>query len=393
MSPREQQYDLLLKGGQVIDPAQGVEGTYDVAFSAGRVARLEKDISKSQAKEVYDAAGKIITPGLVDLHTHFYYGVHELCRDPRKDFLPCGVTCALEAGTSGAANYYNLRDFIIKPSELHLYAFVNIAAGGLLGVPWLKGRPVAGARVRFLDMALVEDAVKLIEENPDTIVGTKAILHGAEGTTDDDLVLLLKRAVQAARETNTRVLVHVHGGPPLKAVLDQLEPNDIVSHCFHKDQHNVLDDNGKVRPEVREAIQKGILFDIAPAGYMHFAWSIAEAAAEQGVFPTVIASDYVYWRAGEPMYTLPEVMSFMWNLGMPLNKVFEAATVTPAKAVGKGDRHGSLKQGVDGDAAVFRIEEGDFEYLCMGETRRINRRLSPVLTVLGGNIWKEATER
>lgn len=381
MAPK---FDLLVKGGEVIDPSQGIQGVRDVAFSEGRVASITANIPTSDAKEVYNAAGKIVTPGLVDAHCHFFYGVISYCWDSRKDLIPTGVTCGADGGSAGSANYYNLRDLIIKPAPLHLYAFLNVAALGEVGGRYFKAS--------HLEMADVSKAVKIINRNKDTIVGVKVIMPGKIGSHPEDDLPLLQRGVEAARQTNTRVMVHIDGGTPMPTLLDCLSPGDILTHAFHGNEPNVIGENGKVRPEVKEAVARGIILDPSPAGNWHMSWKVIEAAAADGLWPQVITTDYAVPFPGEPMPMLPEVISMMMHVGMPIEKAVAAATISAANAIGKGDKHGSLKQGVCGDAAVMEMEAGEFQYIDMTrQTRTLKKRLMPRATIKSGRIAWQAS--
>ena len=377
-------FDLLIKGGEVIDPSQGIKGALDVAFSEGKVASVAANIPASDAKEVYNAAGKIVTPGLVDAHCHFFYGVINYCWDSRKDLIPTGITCGVEGGAAGMANYYNLRDLIIKPAPLHLYAFLNIEALGQVA-----GRFFKTSRV---ETALVDKAVKLIERNKDTVVGIKVIMAGEVGGSPEEDLPLLKRGVEAARQTKTRVMVHIDGGTPMPALLDCLSPGDILTHAYHGNQPTVIGENGKVRPEVKEAYARGIIFDPSPAGNWHVAWKILEAATADGLWPQVITTDYAIPFPGQPMPMLSEVISMLMHVGMPIEKAIEASTINASKAIGMGDKHGTLKTGVCGDATVLEMETGAFDYIDMEkQTRTLKKRLMPRATIKSGKVAWQAS--
>jgi dihydroorotase len=322
-----------------------------------------------------------VTPGLIDLHAHFYYGVTSVGRDPRTDLIPTGVTCAAEGGTAGAANYFNLRDLLIKPAVLHLYAFLNISVIGLIGGRYTKA-------LDPLELALVENCVKIVERNRDTVVGIKVLLRH-----DRDVSLaLLDRAVSAARAANTRILCHVQGEVPWREVVDRLRAGDIITHAFHAHEPNVIDEAGKIRPEVREAKSKGIFFDTGNASLIHWSWRIAQSSAQQDLWPDTFSTDDSFPRRGDPRYLMTDVMSQYLSLGMPLDRVVAAATANPARAIGRDDAHGSLDIGRCGDAAILARASGEFAYGSMdGGTRTVSERLVPLMTVKSGHIaWRAA---
>lgn len=379
-------FDLLLKGGHVIDSVQGIDSVKDVAFAGGRVAAVGRDLSEEDAQTTIDADDRLVIPGFVDIHAHFYYGVASLCRDPRKEFLPTGVTCAVEGGTAGAANYYNLRDFIIESSEIKLYAFLNIEVLGLLAARYV--------RTRAIDMALVENAVEVIERNKATIIGTKVILP-SEGSSDVDTSQdLLDRAVDIANRTNTKILCHIDGGLDIETLLARLRPGDIITHCFQGKQPNFIGSDGKVRAAVWDARRRGVVFDLGAAGTHHFDWRVAEAAAREGLFPDTISTDYAVLPKGDPMYTMAECVSMMMRAGMALADAIAAATTGPASAIGKADRHGSLRPGVWGEAVILERERATFEYRGMFEqTRTVGERLVPITTINRGVVaWTRAAD-
>jgi dihydroorotase len=383
-------YDLIIKGGKVIDASQGLEGVRDVAFAQGKVVAVTDHIPEEEAAEVYDASGKIVTPGLVDIHTHFYNGVDALSVDPLT-FLPTGVTCAVDGGSAGPAIYPGLRDLIIGPSKLHLYAFLNVMTGGMPGVLL-----AFDCHYRVLCMANAEKTAKIIQSNRDTIVGVKLALQLPEYDHPEDYLPLLECAVTAANKAKCPILCHIAGGFSLRILVDHLRPGDIITHCFHGRVPNIVDDLGRVRPEIREAVEKGIILDIAPAGGRNFAWDVAEAAAKDGIWPHTISTDYLRPTEYAPVkpgrtYNMPDCMSMMMGLGMPLSKVVEAATCRPAAVIGKADKHGSLKPGAVGDAAVLDVQSGKYVYRDRDrEKRTFDRRIAPVMTVLGGKIWQPA---
>jgi len=360
-----------------------------VAFAQGKVAAVAADIPEGEAAEIYDARGKIVTPGLVDIHTHFYYGVDPLSVDPRKDILPTGVTCAVDAGSAGATIYRGLRDLFIKPSQLHLYALLNVEILGMPGV-----LTAISGKVRDLDLADPKRTARTIQSNTDTLVGVKVILHGGSvGPKAEDCLPLLERAVEAAEKAQCLIMAHIDGGFCLRVLVDHLRPGDIITHCFQGKEPNIIDEDGRVRPEISEAVNKGINLDFAPGGRFNFAWKVAESATKNGVWPHLISTDYVFLKAAfgkdVPLYPMTDCMSLMMNLGMPLIKVVEAATFKPAAVIGKADKHGSLKPGVAGDATVLEMQSGEYSYLDMNEgSRTFDKRLAPVKTVLGGRIWQ-----
>jgi dihydroorotase len=380
-------YDLVLKGGEVIDPAQAIHRASDVAFSDGKVAAVADAIPTSNARQIIDIQGRYVTPGLVDVHCHFYYGVSSACRDPRTELIPTGTTTAVEGGTAGSAVYYGLRDLLIKPGVLHLYAFLNIAALGLVHRRYSK--------TTFLEMAVVDSAAKMAANNPDTIVGIKVLLPGSDSPEREASRALLQAAIEAATKANTRVMVHFDGGLDLETVMGELRPGDILTHAFQGHEPTLIGANGKIRPVIREAVERGIVVDMSPAGMNHFAWRVAQACADQGLWPQVIGSDYATAPRSGPhgfMRTLTEAMTMALNLGMPIAEVIAATTSRAASAIGREEQHGSLATGRCGDATVLEMREIDDEFPDMvGDSRRVTEVLTPIVTVKSGVVAWQAS--
>ena len=399
-------YDLLLKGGEVIDPGQNIRGARDVAFQGGSVAAVIPDIPVDQASEVIDVTGKLVTPGLVDIHGHYdghlrlfdgYLGTlaDEAC-------LPFGVTTSVDAGSVGALHFHGFNEYVLSKQQTRLYAFLNLSILGMFTLDGDFGRTLGvsdGPRtilppnrlgeLNDLRYAHVEKAIERILENSDVVLGVKVRIDTGI-TGEANAVACLERARQVADSTDSIIMVHVARSPiPLATILDHLRPGDIATHMFNYNEHNILDEVGQVRPEVVEARSKGIVMDVG-AARTSFGVEISQAAIQQGFLPDTLGTDRISLRPGIPVsYSMPEVMSMFMGMGMTLDEVVRAATVNGAKAIGKEDALGTLRTGSVGDAAVLELEEGDFAYDdATGTAVRCNRRFTPVLTVKDGVVWR-----
>jgi dihydroorotase len=371
-------YETVLKGGRIVDPSQNLSAVRDIAFANGKVALIADSIPAADAREVYDITGKLVFPGLIDDHTHFHWG-QTAWQYPPHDFREYGVAVAADCGAN-SSNFLNLRDYIIRPAPLHLYSFMHTDLPPATPMP-------AREKVRRQELASM-----VIAGNRDTIVGIKVVLPG-ETESQDTAKPLIDYALQVAGETGVPIMVHINGGMSLKTLTDRLRPGDIITHCFHSRQPNILGSDGKIRPEIRAARQKGIYMDNAVGNQTHLSWKITEAALEQGFPPDIIASDFPNPGPGGTLYTLPDCMSMMLGLGMPIEKVVTAATVTPATGMRKADVHGSLAPGRNGKAAVFDLERGSFTYEDMdAATRKVSRRLVPMATVMAGRVVWATTQ-
>jgi dihydroorotase len=326
-----------------------------------------------------DVSGRLVVPGLVDLHTHFYHKVSRLGADPDPTFLPVGVTTAVDAGTSGWRTWAGLRDLVMARSRTRLYAFLNVAGPGMVApeLPDLEEPPEVQAR----------ETLRCLTEDADRLVGIKVRVMAPGGTGAANAVPALRKARAAADQTGTRVMVHVYGTPiPLAQVFEHLRPGDVVTHTFNPTTHNILDDRGRVRPEVLEARARGVLFD---AGHAQLAFDVevARAAAEQGFFPDTLGSDCISAdQAGGARHpTLVGAMATFLELGMPLERVVEGATATPARAIRREDACGALAVGRPADIAVLELEERPVTFPdCAGRPVRLARQFRPVMTFRAG---------
>jgi dihydroorotase len=375
-------YDLVLEGGVVVDPSQGLHGVRDVGFKDGRVAAVEESIPPGAAAEVVEAAGKLVVPGLIDLHGHFAHRVYPYRADPDSYCLAIGVTTAVDAGSVGWANFEGFREYVIRRVDTRLYAFVHLSTLGLttlttMGIPDLED----------FRWARAEEAVQCIRENRDLVLGVKVRLSPM-GTTAANAVPAMEMARRVADETDSKIMVHVMESPlPLDQVFGYLKPGDVATHIFHEDVHNVLDETGRVRQHVREAQQRGIVFDTAGA-MRHCSISVSRAVIEQGLLPDTISTDRNQPRPGAVNYDLLEQMTIFLELGVPLDEVVKMVTANASAAIGR-DELGTLRPGSIGDAAVLELEEGDFGFEDgLGNSLRASRRFAPVLTVKDGARWR-----
>ncbi len=339
-------YDLLLKGGKVVDPSQAIEERLDVGFRDGKVAALAKQLPRDAASCVVDATGMLIVPGLIDMHGHFAHRISPYGADPDLTCLGTGVGTGVDAGSVGWACFPAFRSYVIERADTRLFAFLHLSSLGT--IPVASGVPDL-ADLRF---AKIDEAIRCIEGNRDVIVGVKIRL-GPTGAPLETAVPALKMARRLAAETRTRVMVHVMESPiPLSTVFEYLEPGDIATHIFQGTDHNILDERGRVRPQVWNAYETGVLFDTA-CFMRHFSIPICRAALEQGLFPHSLSTDWVGPWMNIKNYNLLEVMSLFLELGMPLNEVIRSVTAAPAGVLGRLDL-ATLRVGSEGDAAVCR---------------------------------------
>jgi len=346
--------DLLLKGGILLDPIAGVEAKRDLAFSNGVVSAVGEDLSSSGAKEVVNCSGNYVSPGLIDLHVHVYQHVSHYGVDPDRCLLNYGVSTAVDAGSAGAATYSGFLEYVVKPSSTRLFSFLNISSIGLLdsNVGELQ-------ELRYAD---INKAVKIIEENRETIKGVKVRLSRKYVNPLEGLKPLFL-AVEAADITDLPVMVHPQDAPcdTIDHILTALRPGDILTHCFHGGTCGILNRDGTIRKAVLKAVKEGVIFDVGH-GRGSFVWEIAEQALAQGFSPQTISSDLHRYNLNGPVYSLLVTASKFLYLGLPLSEVIKKVTNNPAIVLGEQGHIGTLTPGAAGDALIFSIENGSFNF-------------------------------
>ena len=346
----QQRYDMVLRGGEVIDPSQSIHGKRDVAISKGKVAAIAEALPADASGFNLDVSGKLVVPGLVDIHTHFYHKVMSLGADPDTSFLPVGVTTAVDAGSSGWRTWGGLRDFVIAPSRMRLLAFVNLSGIGLMPP-------------ELTDMAQIQpqDTADCIAADRGLLVGIKLRITSPGGTGETNAIPALQKARETADMAQCKIMTHVGRSPiPLAHVVEHLKPGDIVTHTFHGFTNTLLDERGRVRREMVQARERGVLFDVGHAN-VWFDAPIARAAIEQGFLPDTLSTDYTSQEGARGrsryMLTLLEVMSTFLALGMPLDRVISAVTDRAAAALGRAGQFGGLKVGMPADVAVLELQD------------------------------------
>jgi len=379
MSPLYAQYDLLLKGGHVIDARNGISATRDVAIQGGRIAAVEKDIPASKAAKVVDVSGLYVTPGLIDIHVHVYAGTgHRGGYNGDNSVYPdgftfrSGVTTVVDAGSSGWTQFADFKDRVIDRSQTRVLAFLNIV-----------GHSMAGGRVEQdpsdMDPA-VTAAVALKYKG--TIVGIKtAHYRGPEWVA-------VERAVEAGSIAGMPVMVDFGDFRPERPfqdlVLKKLRPGDIYTHMY-LGAVPMLDDQGRVLPYLFEARKRGVIFDVGHGGGS-FLFRQAVPAVKQGFIPDSISTDLHIGSMNAGMKDMLNVMSKFLNMGMPLDEVIKRSTWHPAREIHREDL-GSLTAGTPADVAVLRLEKGDFGFVDVyGARLKGDRKLVCELTVHDGKV-------
>jgi len=381
----DDKFDLVIKGGEVLDPSQSLRGRRDIGIRYGIIEALEPEIPAPRGLRVLDASGKLVTPGLVDLHTHVYpYG--SAIGIPADELVAhqCTTTC-VSAGDAGANNFAAFRRFIVAQTRTRLCAFIHIANSGLASFPV--------AELTNIDVADVSAAAKAIAENGDIVIGAKVRM--SENVIAKNGIEPLKRAIAACEQAGTggRVMVHI-GGVETRAlmsqILDLMRPGDVLTHAYSGapnlsgDFTNIVED-GSLLPAALAAKQRGIIFDVGHGGGS-FDYTVAEVAIAQGCTPDTISSDIHVFSGNTPgMPYLTWVMSKFLGLGFTLDQVIAMATINPAKIINRLPKLGTLELGAPGDVAIMDLVEGPVTFVdTRNNTRGGKAYLKPVQTVTAG---------
>lgn len=378
-------YDLLLKGGRIIDPSQDLDAVLDIAFTDGRVSMIAPDIAAGEAGQTHKVEGAIISPGLIDLHAHVYWGGTSLGVDAHEIAFRGGTTTFVDAGSAGAANLEGFKRHVMERTTPRILAFINVSFPGIFAF----GKEVMVGECEDMRLLNARACVRAAREFSDVVVGVKARVGFNAGGSSG--IAPLDIAIEVADELDLPVMAHIDFPPPgRKEILSRLRPGDILTHCFRPFPNAPIDRNENVRADILEARERGVLFDIGH-GYGGFAFRSGRAAIRQGVLPDVISSDVHVLSKDGPAHDLLSVMNKFRALGMDLGSVIRAATVSPARAMRRLDL-GTLAPGSVGDATVLRIEPGAFEHVdAVGDTIIAEDRLVSSGMVLGGLWWDGTT--
>ena len=387
-------YDVVVAGGEVLDPAAGLAGRMDVAISRGRVAAVEPSIAQDAAARVVDATGRHVVPGLIDLHAHVFWGADYFGVDADSIAWRSGVTTWVDAGSAGAFSLPAFREFIVRPARARILAFLNMSYLGLAGLNYDEY-----CNLRACDVDLF---CRVAELNRDLVVGIK-VRMGTEGVCGGKMEPLV-RAIEVAERCDLPVMCHIsQAPPPLAEILPLLRPGDIVTHAFTGLSEKIVDETGRLRDEARRARDRGVVFDVGH-GAGSFSFETGEALAAQGFWPDVISTDLhqvslpgpnlidpesqdLVARVrgdGSPQFTLLTVMSKFLHLGMPLAEVVSAVTSRPAEVLGRAGEIGSLAPGSTADLALLEIEEGETDLFDTHGNRRRAARMVRCRGVLAG---------
>jgi dihydroorotase len=342
----DQRFDLLIQGGTVVDPGQGLHGPLDVAVKDGKIAAVAKDIPPDRAMNVFNVKDRIVTPGFIDAHVHCYEGVGRCCNADHS-CLDRGVTTVVDAGSAGTENFTNFDKYIIRTSATRIYAFVDIGVLGVISLDHPYDNPA------WVNPKAVAQAIE--HYRPATIGVKVRLAESIEGAKDLEC---LEKAIEAAEIAQVPVMVHINGPhSPLPDILKIMRKGDIYTHCFAGRKNYILDPaDGKVLPAVFDARERGIFFDTAQ-GQGHFSFDVAEKAIQQNLLPDSISTDLTTLAVQRRIFDLPTMVSKMMAIGVDLDKAVAMVTANPVKMFAFDVNIGTLKPGNEADISIFDLQE------------------------------------
>ena len=375
-------YDLLLKGGNVIDPSQDLHGALDVAVQDGKIAKVAANIPVAEARRVVDVPGKTVTPGLIDLHTHVFDGVAANGVHPDIAGVHAGVTTVVDAGSSGCATFGAFPRHILPKCETEVIPLLHICQTGLATNPDI----IAESSIDL------ESTLRVARAHKGLITGIKArMVSPALEIFGMEMPRLAKRA---ARESGVPLMVHIgdttkrYDPNVIRELLPLLEPGDIVTHLFTANPGGVLDTNGKLVPEAKELAARGVWLDTAH-GRMNFGFNVGRRVLDQGLTPHCISTDLTIPGRANTVHSMVEIMARFLGMGFTLEQVIAMSTVNPARAIGEANRLGSLAVGRQADISVLEVRDGRWVvYDTLRDSMKIDKTVVPVLTVKRGHVFE-----
>jgi len=379
-------YELLIKGGVLIDPAQEIHDRRDIGVSQGKIVALNYDIAPSEAEKVIDAKGKIVAPGLIDIHVHVAEVITPIGVVPDEAGVLSGVTTLCDAGSTGYANFPGFQKFVISQARTDVFCFLHVIPVGLATTPELWGAYAIDP----------EATLKVIEDNRNVIKGVKIRAIGA--AIEEAGFGMVRVAKSIATDAGLPLVVHIGIDPwektPQETVgaftrelLDLLDKGDILAHVFTPKVGGVIQADGTVAPELKEAMKRGVVLDVANAA-SNFRFEVAKKGLEQGILPTILSTDLATTTFDRrAVLSLLVTMSKFLALGLSLHQVIQMTTINPARALGEEHRRGSLRIGMPADISILELVEGDFLFFDSLEENtslKGNHLLIPKLTLKSG---------
>jgi dihydroorotase len=374
-------YDLILKGGHVIDPSQNIDGVMDVAFKAGKAAAVAPNLKGGPDTETRDVSSHYVTPGLVDMHTHVYWGGTSLGIDPDQFCRTSGVTTSVDTGSAGPGNWLGFRKHVIERSDARILAYLHVSFAGIFGF----SKTVMVGESEDIRLMAPTECAEVADANRDLIVGIK--VRVGRHSSGDQGVAPLNMALQVAEQVGMPLMVHLdHPPPSYDEVIEKLRPGDILTHCFRPFPNTPCTAQGSVKQSVLDARRRGVLFDVGH-GKGSFSFKVARAMLANGFMPDTISSDVHQLCIDGPAFDQVTTMSKFLCMGVSLKDVVAASTLNAGMMLQRPE-YGSLKPGSLGDATILSVKEGEHAYVdVVGETMIGDRRIVAEGVVLKGKWW------
>jgi dihydroorotase len=376
-------YDLMIRGGDVIDPGSGLRGHMDVAIAGGKIVEVAPSLREADARKTISAKDRLVIPGLVDVHAHIFVNCSDMGEHTDRLCNSSGVTTVCDAGSAGSANFAGLRFVIDKAVRTRARAFVNLSAIGIVGT-------ARSGELAHFPYADPEGCAQTIAENRDIAIGVK--LRYGPGIVWEYTTEPVKAARKAADMAGVPMMVHITDSPlPLPEMLAHMKPGDIVTHCLHGRSHGIMGPERQlILKEVVEAQRHGVIFDCAH-GRSHFNFPLIEKALDQGFLPDTVSTDLTFGSATRgPVFDMTTTMSKLLHFGVGLDDVVLRATATPAKILGLEGIAGTLRPGANADIAILELRDEACEFRDSdGNTVTGKRRLVTHLTLKDGRVLYE----
>ena len=374
-------FDLLLAGGTVLNPATKLNEKLDVGVTGDRVTAIQANLPRGNAKKVLDVAGCYVTPGLIDFHVHSYWGVNPYGCNLDSLCLATGVTTTMDAGSAGPVNFLGFRKLVYEPSKTRMLGFVALAQHGVLNTP---------GELLNLGFADSDGAAESVGNGRDIAVGIKVRMH--KKSIGENSREALRLAIKAGEQTGTPIMVHVGDTAiGMDEIAATLRPGDVITHCYTPQKPSIIDEQGKLLPEVRKAKERGVIFDVGHAGG-HFDFNLVQRAMGEGIVPDIISSD-LHGKLAQPGFgvvgDLPMVLTKFLPLGLSLEQIIANCTVNAARAVGWQDRIGSLEVGREADIAVLQVLDDPVMLRdSVGAEKLHRQRIAARWTIRAGEVFE-----
>ncbi|MFC1915125.1 amidohydrolase/deacetylase family metallohydrolase [Chloroflexota bacterium] len=373
-------HDLLLKGGRVIDPSQNIDDKLDIAVAGDKITNVAKDIPPQQGQQVINVRDNMVTPGIIDLHCHVAGSIITMSVDPDIAGVNQSVTTVVDGGSTGEAIFEGFPRYVIPSSRTRVFCFLNLSSQGLTVIPEL----------RDWDEINLEATATTIESYRDLIKGVKLRLVG--NVVAREGIKVAETAKKLARQFGIPIMIHIGDvekqvSPTLtQEFLPLLEPGDILSHVYTAKFGSPLCSDGTVLPELREAMERGVILDTA-LGKNNFNFEVARQSMAQGILPTTLSTDLTAINVKHPVYGMTVTMTKFMALGLDLKQVIEMSTINPARVLGEENLIGSLKPGMEADISILKLLSGKWQLEdSERQTVEVDRLITPVMTVKAGQV-------